>query len=347
MAKYGWATKAMFSFKKKEATYDAAVTINSTNWFGVRGCKIKLEWPDIVMDNADSISGYEFPTQQEIAQNDVKITLTEERCHASFLGAAMALASGVCTSTKDGAFNAWQHYSYPSALNANVSVNGMVMIGTTQYLYKGLVAESVKISAGKEGYLNCEIVLRGSGTRAVDATAFIDPPANEPWLKVRNIRAWLESGTDITIDTTPAQGAENISSATPTPLVTRFRSFEFGWTNNIEKQLDNVGIDTGKRNATCKFSLVYSDGTELANYTAQDNLAFEVNLDSGTVIDAGGAYKWGFILIVSSGRLKVAPIPDGSQTGILTADYEFLVMDDTVNPGFLAFTYNGISQYIA
>lgn len=345
--KYGYATQGMFSFKTKEASYGAAVTINSSNFFSLLGAKIKVEWPDLVADDGDMITGSEFPTEQEIQEADTRIIITEERAHPSFVAAAMALATGSNTPAQDGALVAYRHLAVPMAAgSAMPSINAVVELGGIKRLYKGLFAESVKISGQKGGYINCELVLRGNGSRPADVTAFV-ASISESWLKVRNIRAWMESGANISISATPAQGAEDISSATPDVLSNRFKSFEFSWSNNPEKQLDNLGVDHGVRAAALKFGLTHNDGTEVGYYEAQDNLACEIDLDSGTIIASTGAFKYGLDMIFPLGRLKKAPLPDGGTTGILDAEYEVLLMDNGTDPLFKCYTYNAIAAFLA
>ncbi len=347
MAKYGFATEGMFSFLTKEVSYGAAVVINSTNFFSLRGAKIKVEWPDDVKDDGDMVTGHEFPTTQEILQAQTRITITEDKAHPAFVAAAMAIAAGSNTPAQDGVLTAFRHKAVPIAYgSAMPTINGVVKIGGGQYLYKGLFAESVKISAKKGDYLSCELVLRGNGSRTTDATSFVAWPA-ESWFKSRNIRAWKESGANISISPTPVQGAEDISSATPAALAPRLESFDFSWANNPELQLDNLGVDMGRRAASLKYSLLYDDTTEIGHYANQDNLALEFDLDSGTIIAATGAFKYGIDLIVPCCSLKAAPIPDGGETKILKADYDVTIKDDGTNPIFEFYTYTSIAAFIA
>lgn len=345
--KFGYTTQGMFSFFTKEASYGAAVTVNGTNFMTLKGAKIKVEWPDNVSDDADMVTGYEFGTSQEILQAQVRITITQERSHPSFVAAARAIILGSNTPTQDGAETAYSHKAVPMANSAALpSINGIVVIGGEQRLYKGLVAQSYKESASKDGYVQTELVLVGNGTRTVSADSF---PAwvEESWLKARNIRCWLETGTDISIAATPAQGAENISSATPDALSTRFRSYEFSYENDVEFKLDNLGTDIGRRKAALKISLDYTANTEIGYYENQANCAVEVNLDSGSVVDPQGAMKFGMITRVPRCRIKSAPLPDGGEPGRLGADLDFTILDDGTNDEVILHTYIAAAALIA
>lgn len=345
--KFGYATQGMFSFFTKEASYGAAVTVNGTNFMTLKGAKIKVEWPDDVSDDSDMITGYEVGTTQEILQAKVRITITEERSHPSFVAGARALVFGSNTPAQDGAFAAYRHKAVAMANSGTLpSINGIVIVGGIQRLYKGLVADSYKESASKDGYLSTELVLIGNGTRVANADSF---PAwtSESWLKARNIRCWLETGANIAIAATPTQGTEDISSATPDALSTRFLSYEFGFNNSVDPQLDNLGMDIGKRTYSLKIGLTHNDGTELGYYEAQDNCAVEIDLDSGTLIDAGGAFKFGSNLVIPRSRIKSAPLPDGGETGRLPVDLDFTLLDDATNAVAIAHTYVAAAAFIA
>jgi hypothetical protein len=337
----------MFSFFTKEASYGAAVTVNGTNFLTLKGAKIKVEWPDDVADDSDMVTGTEFGTSQEILQAQVRITITEERSHSSFVAGARALTLGSNTPAQDGAETAYRHKGVLMANSASLpSINGIVVLGGNQLLYKGLVAQSYKENAAKGGYLTTELVLVGNGTRVANADSF---PAwvDEAWLKARNLRCWLETGANISLDAAPTQGAESISSATPDALSTRFRSYEFSVDNKTEFQLDNLGVDIDRRDASFKIEMDYSDATEIGYYTAQDNCAVEVDLDSGSLVDPQGAFKFGCRTRIPRCRIKSAPIPDGGETGRLGSSLDFKILDDATNPVVETFTYIAAAALLA
>jgi len=168
----GWATKVMLSLFKKEASYDAGVTMSDANACTFTGFKAKVDWPDSVASDDDTISGFEFGTQQEILEQNVSLTISQERSHPNFVIGMAALTLGAVSSAKDGANDAYTHTITPSASNAsNPSIQGEALCGGVQFAYKGLKADKLKISGDKGSYLKTECTLTGSGTRATSATA--------------------------------------------------------------------------------------------------------------------------------------------------------------------------------
>lgn len=343
----GWATKIMLSLFKKEATYDAGVTMSDVNACTFTGFKGKVDWPDSVAADDDTISGYEFGTSQEILEQNVGLTISQERSHPNFVIGLAALTLGAISSAKDGANDAYTHTITPSASNAsNPSIQGEVLCGAVQFAYKGLKADNLKISGDKGSYLKTECKMTGSGTRATSATAFA-AAISEGWLKFRDSKIWIESGANISIDTTPAQGAENISSGTPTALTSRIQSFEFNWDNANEKQFQSQDIQPGRRKAGLKISVYFNDITEMNYYINQTNLAVELNLTSSTKIDADGALYYGIIIQVPRCRLKSVPMPDAGATGPLTVDLDLTILDDTVNDAVQITGFNAVAAYLA
>jgi hypothetical protein len=348
----GWQDQVMMSLFTKEAAYDAGVTMNATNACGMKGFECDVEWSDTVTDDKDSVSGTEHGTDQEITAQGVDITYKESRCKPNTLAAFSNLVLGARTSTQDGAFTAYKHKITPVAVGTVLpSIQIEHKKGAVQYAYKGVKGGSLNLSGEAGGYLALEAALKGSGTRATSATAFVAAIA-ESWLKVSNCKVWMETGANIAIGATLGQGTEDISSATPDDLKVRLKSFNVGWDNGLEGQAGFGGagvfqdIDYGRRKCELSFSLLFYDATELAYFTAQDPCAIEFDL-KGALIAAGGAMYYGAQIVVPRFKIKKAPLPKGGAGDILTCDFECDVQDDGTNAPLIIEAYTAKAAYLA
>jgi hypothetical protein len=342
----------MMSLFTKETAYDAGVTMNSSNACSMKGFECEVEWSDTVTDDKDTVSGAEHGTDQEITAQGVDITYKESRCKPNTLAGLGALALGAITSTKDGGFNAWRHKITPVAVGATLPSGQLEhKKGGVQYAYKGVKCGSLKLSGEAGGYLALEAALKGSGTRTVSATSFV-ASISESWMKLSNCKVWMETGANISIDATLTQDSENISSATPDDLKVRFKSFNLTWDNMIEGQAGFGGagvfqdIDYGRRKCELSFSLLFSDATEMAYFTAQDACAIEFDL-KGALVIAGASMYFGGQIIVPRFKIKKAPLPKGGPGDILTCDFEADVQDDGTNAPLIIEVYNGKPAYLA
>ena len=352
LTKKGWDRNLMLSLFKKEAAYDAGVTMSNANACSMKGFEVTIDWDDKVQDDKDAITGQEFGTDQEFITQAVKLSYKEPRAKPNSLIGLAALALGDITSTQDGAYTAYKHKIKPIASgSALASIHAEEKFGGIQYAYKGVKCNTLKIAGEAGGYISFEAGLLGSGTRATSATAFA-AAITESWLKINKCKVWLEDGTDISISATLVQDAEDISSATPVDLKTRMKSFEFNWDNGMEGQEGFAGagvfqdIDYGRRKADLKFSLLFSDDTELNHFLNQTPLAIEFDL-KGALIAAGGTMYYGAQIIIPRFKLKKAPLPKGGVNDILTCDFECDVQNDGTNPVVLIEGYNAVAAYLA
>lgn len=352
ITKKGWQEQLMMSLNTKEVTYDAGVTMNGTNAVSMKGFEAEVDWSDTVQDDKDTVTGSEHGTDQEILSYGVDITYKEPRAKPTTLAALAHLTLGQSTATKDGAFNAWKHKATPVTVGTalpSIQVEGKK--GGVQYAYKGIKGNSLKLAGEAGGYLSLEAMLKGSGTRATSATAFV-ASVSESWMKMSNCNVWMESGAAISIDATLTQGTENISTGAGTSLGVRLKSFNVGFDNALEGQAGAGGggvfqdIDYGRRKVELGFSLLFDTDAELTLFLNQTPMAIEFDL-SGAVIDAGGAYKFGTQIIVPRFKLKKAPQPKGGANDILTCDFECDVQDDGTNAPLIIETYTAKAAYLA
>ena len=349
----GWDRQFMMSCFTKEDTYDVGATaMTATHAASLVGFNLATEWDDEVANDKEEVTGVEHGTDQVIKNKSVKMTLTEPKAKPNTLAALATLVLGSCATLKDAADDAYRHTITPIAMgSASPSMEVGDKNGSIQYKYTGVKGNSLKISGEAGDFVQVEAELWGSGTRSSDATAF---PASitESWMKLENASCFVETGSDISITATLVQAAEDISSGMPDDLGVRIKSFEFNFNNNLEKQIGFGGagvaqdIDFARRTMTLTFTLNFlstTAATEFAYYTAQDAVAFEIDL-KGSVIDlsapAGIPLYYGMQLIIPRGKLMKAPLPEGGASDILTQTFELDIQDDGTNDAVIIEAYN-------
>ena len=351
--KKGWDQDLMMSVFTKEASYDAGVTMNDTNSCSMMGFEFEPEWPDELVNDKDEVTGTEHGTDQEINTQGFKASYKEPKARPNAVAAMAALALGDITTTKDGAENAWKHEIVPVAVGTAIpSIHVEHKKGGVQYKYTGVKGNSLKLSAEAGGPVALEAELMGSGTRATSATAFTSK-ISESRMFMKNAKVWMESGASISITAIGSlvQDAEDISSATPDDLKIRFKSFEFGFNNNIEPQLGAGGagvahdIDYGRRAIDLKFSLLFNDATELNYFLNQNPMAIEIDLKGAQITGASTMY-FGMQLIIPRFKIKNAPLPQGGVGDVLTLDIEADVQDDGTNDAVIVAVYNAQDGYM-
>lgn len=344
--------RIMLSAYKREATYGAGVTMNSTNaceMFGYTGAP--PAFPDEVEHDGDSITGTLVPTQQEILTKKVEISYTEPRAHPNAIAALAALAFGSPTSTQDGGFAAYRHRFILPTAGAAAQTGQAESLDGDQRAYRGVGAKSFQLSGEAGKYLELTGSLIGSGYRATSATAFA-AKVSEPWMKTSDMRVWLESGANRSIGG-PTQAAEDISSATPDDLKARVTKFAFGVEDCImpEYGFGGAGLVQGiyyhpQPKVSLGFSLAYDTVADLDYYLNQDALALEFDLQHGTLIDAGGAFYYGLSLIVPHAQLKSVG-RSGAVGEFQNLDFDVTVLDDGTNEPFYLDVYTAKAAYLA
>ncbi|HDZ61862.1 MAG TPA: hypothetical protein ENH40_01795 [Nitrospirae bacterium] len=351
ISKKGWDEEFMMSFFLKEASYDAGVSMVDANACGMKGFEVGVEWDDEVVSDKDAVTGSEHGTDQEINTQSVKINYKEPRARPNTVAGLAALVMGDITSTLDVA-GAYAHKIIPVAIGTAIpSIQAEHKKGGVQYTYKGVKGESIKLAGEAGGYVSVESPLIGSGTRATSATAFA-AKITESWMKISNCKFWLESGADIDISAALAQNAEDISSVSPEDLKVRFKSFEWTFSNNPEKQIGCGGagvaqdIDYGRRSVEFKFSLLFNGTSELDNFLNQDVVALELDLKGG-LIPGGGTSYYGLQLIIPRVKFKSAPLPQGGVGDILTQEIECDTQDNGTDAISILEVYTAQAAYLS
>jgi hypothetical protein len=222
--------------------------------------------------------------------------------------------------------------------------------GVQQYAYKGIKANTFKISGKAGEFVSVEAELIGSGDRSESSTAFASPISTESWMKINQMKAWLED-TSISIDASLTQDAENISGGTPRDIKAVLESFEVSINNDLDSFVGFGGagtlssLDYKRRSVDLKFTMLFDTKADLDNYLNQTYYAFEVDL-KGAQIDGGTMY-YGAQIVIPRFKLKAAPVPKGGAGDVLKADFECEVFEDGTNAAIIIEAYNSEAAYMA
>lgn len=350
----------MLSLFDKEATYGTG----PGGWTGTSACSMldfddasaHADWDDTIQADTDVITGKEFISVQEIVRQSVRLTYTEPRVKPNTLAGLMGLCLGTVVTTQDGAEDAYRHKLTKATSVSLPSIGAQIKHdGGDQREMRGLKGETFTLQINGP-YLQFTSQLVGSGYRVTSATPFAAKIA-ENWLRLGDAKFFLKDtgGTPITDPSSPVQGAANLGGS-EVNVSTRVRTFSLTWTNNLAVEAGyraSTGLLRGnfhpvRRTATLSIGFDVdsaSEATELAYYLSQAKLAFELNLDSGVLIDAQGAFKYGLILIVPRLQLTRLPRTQEDQFEVLTM--EGAVLDDGSNSEIIAHVYNARPTYLA
>lgn len=345
-------SRLLMSLYKKEAAYDAGVTINSTNACELIGHDSEPpKFSDKTESDLKLITGSEWPTHQEIVRQAVEFDYVEPKAKPNSLAGMAALVLGSIASTKDGLSNAWRHLITPIAAATPLPSIQVEWLDATQWKYTGIVGKDLKLFAKEDGFVQLSASMVGSGSRSPSANAFPNKVA-ESWLKTTVMKTWMESGANISIRATPVQASQDISSGTPTDLRVRMSAFSFEWNNN---NFLNFGFgsptllenDKGAmRTAKLTFTLWFQDDTELNLYLNQTAVSIEIDVKGATLIDPAGSMYPGFDLVVPMGQLM--PIGKKGKAGeFITQDFDVTIMNDGSHPVVQLYVYNGVAAYLA
>jgi hypothetical protein len=353
----------MVSFGDKEVTYDvgpAAWTLGAAHQLFDFGQNAIADWPDVLRSDAGTVHGSQYPTAQQIIRQDVRLAYGEDAVRPTHLGGLAALALGsVAANVQDASLTAYRHKLVPVAATAALpSVGVQEKVGGEQTKYTGVVASAFRLYRNGD-FWAVEASLVGSGSRAAAADAFPAKLTAQLPLRWQDTYCWLETGADVSVDAAPTQGAENISSATPDDFraANRLNDLSFSWDNRplLDKGyapgggLVRTHLDHGPgRGGSIMVELDMNAATlaaERAYYSGQVAAALEIEVDSGTIIAATGAYKYGFDLILP--RLHLKPIGRGVREDGLTIKFEADLHDDGTNPVVILYVYDDQAAYLA
>lgn len=312
-------------------------------------------WDDTVVNDLDVVTGKELISIQEIPRESVRLTYQEPRAKPHSIAGLMALCMGTVAATQDGAFLAWRQKITKAASTALPSIGAIAKFEAgDQRQMRGLKGDSWSLSINGP-YLQFQSEMIGSGYRATDATAF---PASisESWLRTGDARIFIKdtAGTPITTSGAPTQGSANLGGS-EVNFSTRVRSLTINW-NNSHAAEAGYRASTAKlrgnfhpvrRAGTMSLAIdvdTATEATDLAYYLTQKQLAFELNVDSGVLIDAAGAFKYGIAVIIP--RVQLTSIPRSSTDEFDVLTFEGAILDDGTNSELIGYTWNAVDAYL-
>jgi hypothetical protein len=351
-----YADEVAFSLFDKEATYDAGPGA----WTAGSACAMKgfdglVSRPDKLVDDREGVSGHELPTDQVIERFDWRMDYSEPKMKPNSLAGFAALALGGMAVTQDGGLTAYRHKLTPVAVGTALpSIGCLYDEGGVKQLAKGIKANGFSFK-NNGAFFSLAVPLIGSGTRASDATA-IPAAISESWTRWGDIGGlWIETGANISVST-PTQGSEAISSATPDDLTSRLLEFAFNWDNKLREDLGyeagggdvRADLDYGRRGGSVMMKVKADSSTwatELGYYENQDDVAVHLCVKSSSVIADGGSYYWGLDLIIPMIRLKEPKRDVQDDFHVITLEGD--IHDDGTNDEVILYVYNAQDAYLA
>jgi len=343
----------MIGFYEKESSYGGGVTLDSGSACSMVGYEFEPDWAPEVVNNKGSISGVEFGNDQEIDNFNFSATYKELRARPNSIAGFAALALGAVASTQDGAYSGYSHKCTRVANGTALhSTELEYKKGGLQWACKGIKCQTLKLSGQRAGTINLDAAIMGNGSHATAANTFAAEVSEGP-VKLAGGIIRLETGANISIDSTLTQGAENISSATADILESRLENWELTWNNNLTPEGLHTAagllsaLDYGRRSADFKMQLLFNDDTELGYFTSQAVCAIELDFASTTLIDVSGSLYYGAQIIIPRAKIKTVPLPKGGVNDKLLIDLEFDIQDDGTNSPVIIEAYNAKTAYLA
>jgi hypothetical protein len=354
-----YARQLMLSLFDKEATYGAG----AGGWSASSACLMMdyeedsglIEWDDLVVQNNDVLTSREMVTHQELVRQSSRITYQEPRTKPNTLAGLLGLVLGSVASTQDGSETAYRHKITKASSIGTPSIAAQAKFeGGDQREFRGMKGSQATLSFNGP-YLQLSTELIGSGYRVASATAF-PVSVSENWLRVGDCKLWLKDtgGTPITTSGAPTQGAANLGGS-EVDFSTRLRSFSWTWMNALAAEA-GYRASTGmlradfhpvRRTSTMTIQFDCTTETEAADltyYLSQSQLAAELNCDSGVLVDSGGLYKFGAILIIP--RLQILSLRRSQVEELEVLTLECNTMDDLTNSEVIAYVYNAKPAYL-
>ena len=359
----GWEKDISLSLLTAEATYDAAVAAGADKYTLMQGyaASVKPETADIFTDNAGEVHGAEIATDAEITEYRSKFTYESPKVQPHDLAGLGALAMGDETAAQDGATTAWQHYIKPVAVGTALkSISAIYDPANKKELYTGLKANTFNLSSEEAGHVALSSELMGSGRR-VDSALALQSAKVETLLRATDTAVYLNPApipaTDFVTPANMVQDDANIDGAVPalTALGDRVVSWAFNFSPNLQEQAGMGGVgylqdlEVTARTMDVELVLRYKDETERDYYENLTDIALEFNNArvAAGLIDAAGAFFYGFILRIPKILLNVRPEADGAIGEPYTITLAGTILDDGTNEMFDLTVYNATEVYLA
>jgi hypothetical protein len=359
-----WGDQLMLTLFAKETSYDTP----PGSWLAATACAMldfddqaaHEEWDDEVDDDVATLHGEEYPTVQVIVRQSVRWTYHEPRCKPNTLAGLLGLALGEVTTSQDGALDAYRHRLRPLSSVSLPSISAQTRhAGGLQYRYTGLKSDGFTLEANG-AYLGFRCPIIGSGSRET-ADDLFSAAIDEAWLRWGDARVYLYDtlSSVLPLPTNPVQGATNLDDIPGPPAVdlsSRIRTWTLEHGNQLAEQAGyrpSTGVVRGdfhpkRRGTSLTLEIDCRSDTEellLTGYLTQTRFAVELNLDSGVTIAAGGAYRYGVIVILP--RIRFRKVTRRERDQFDTLSLEGRVYSDRTNPVLQAWVFNAQPAYLA
>lgn len=351
-----YARALQLSLFKREAPYGTPPAVSAATYASMSdfGEGVMVEFDDLVQGDTDVITGREMQTRAEIARQSCRLTYEEPRVKPNTLASMLSLALGTVAATQDGALAAYRHKITKAASTSLLSMAGHFKFEAgDERAIPGLKADSFTLAINGP-YFSLSVPLIGSGKRDTSSVTF-QPVIAESWMRQGDAKFfWKDIVAPIAIPVAPTQGSANLGGS-EVNVSTNVRSFSLNWGNALAADAGyraSTGLLRGNFHPvrrTSTFTIVFDvEGTreaaDLDRYLLQKTFAFEVNIDSGSIIAATGAFKYGAILIIPQARLT--PISRTQEDQFEVLSYTGTIEDDKTNSELVGFVYTAPAAYL-
>jgi hypothetical protein len=196
----------MASLFEKEATYGAGKTHTSSTSCSFYGFDFDPVYADKIVTDKDEITGLESGHDQQILTFGNNPTMKFTRVRPNDFAGFASLVLGSSTPYKDGAVVAYRHHIVPIASTlALPSIAIVHKMAALQQEFRGVKGDSLKLYGQAGGFLQMDVGMISSGQRETNAASFA-PVISESWMKVDQLKVWLETGANISISSGVSYG---------------------------------------------------------------------------------------------------------------------------------------------
>jgi hypothetical protein len=336
------------------AAYDTNLdNTTADNATSMSGFTVGIGKTDIPFNDKEDITGTEHGTNQVIMGKGNSITYSETKAKPHTVAILGILAFGDWTTT-GAAGTGFTHKITPIAHASNLpSVQADHYIAGVRTEYNGLKCNSFTLAGNEGEAISVESELIGSGTRTIQASTTYPDDVTESWLFTHHANVYLENGASIAIQADPhLQGSRVITAGTPDDISIYLKSFQFNWNNTLSARY-GFGSETIqqnehiKREGTLTLELQFRNDGELAFFTNQTALAFELDLQ-GALIVAEQTLRYGVKLVIPHIKLNASPEPQGAVGEFVTCTFDgaiYTPVEDGKEVVYLT-VYNAVEEYL-
>ena len=311
----------------KQVDIGTAKPVNTLIYFN--GDPIETE-ADNYYVNSDEVTGELMPTVHRLISKKLAAK-HKSKAFPHLVGLFASMAMGKDTSTVIGATTAYKHKLEIDKTLVELPYRTMVENdGFAQFVYKGVSCVGFQLSGQRNGFVEMEADLVGSGSEAVDATA---KPArmDESYLTYGDCK-FVKGGA---FDGSAVTGGTDLSA--------NLMDFTFGFKNNgkgVHLMGDQSGlfgrVQRGKSyDADLKMKFELEDQTHRTDFQAGTEFVGYLPMVGGT---ANGAAKYGVECIFP--RLAYKAAKKGVDDSSLVVAAEFQVLADPTYGPLVMFVTN-------